>query len=180
MAGNSRGGGVDPRSAAPFVSKSASEGTRRAYRRGVSEFFRSAGMKHPAGVVPADVPLRRDRPRSQEEQRRDRRRLQALGRPPLLRAPEGRRGCPARPGLGEAGPAARVAAGGSGRGAGLGGLSPHDLRRAAVTRALGSGLSYRQVQVVSKRRDPKTVMWHGHGREDMGRNAVNFLPYDDE
>jgi integrase len=30
----------------------------------------------------------------------------------------------------------------------FGGLSPHDLRRTAITRALGSGLTYRQVQMM--------------------------------
>jgi integrase len=40
----------------------------------------------------------------------------------------------------------------------LGDLSPHDLRRTAITRALESGLTYRQVQMMSKHKDPKTVM----------------------
>ena len=50
----------DPKSAAPFVSKSVSEATRRAYGRALREFFQSAGMKHPSEVVPADVLLWRD------------------------------------------------------------------------------------------------------------------------
>lgn len=62
----------------------------------------------------------------------------------------------------------------------LGDLSPHDLRRTAITRALDSGLSCRQVQMMSKRRDPKTVMRYDHGRENLEQNAVNFLGYDDE
>ena len=45
----------DPRSAAPFVNKSVTEATRRAYGRAVLEFFQSAGMKRPTEVVPADV-----------------------------------------------------------------------------------------------------------------------------
>jgi site-specific recombinase XerD len=45
----------DPRSAAPFVNKSVSEETRRAYRRAVADFFLFVGGKHPAEVVPADV-----------------------------------------------------------------------------------------------------------------------------
>ena len=40
----------------------------------------------------------------------------------------------------------------------LGDLSPHDLRRTAITRALESGLTYRQVQMMSKHTDSKTVM----------------------
>jgi integrase/recombinase XerD len=62
----------------------------------------------------------------------------------------------------------------------LGDLSPHDLRRTAITRALESGLSYRQVQMMSKHKDPKTVMRYDHGRENMEQNAVNFLAYDEE
>src|SRR3712207_3794250 len=46
----------------------------------------------------------------------------------------------------------------------LGDLSPHDLRRTAITRALESGLSYRQVQMMSKHKDPKTVMRYEIGR----------------
>jgi integrase/recombinase XerD len=60
---------------------------------------------------------------------------------------------------------------------GLGRLSPHDLRRTAMTRALDQGLSYRQVQVMSGRLDPKTVMRYDHGRENLDLNAVNFLHY---
>jgi integrase/recombinase XerD len=62
----------------------------------------------------------------------------------------------------------------------LGDLSPHDLRRTAITRALDSGLTYRQVQMMSKHKDPKTVMRYDHGRENMEQNAVNFLAYEDE
>ena len=61
----------------------------------------------------------------------------------------------------------------------LGDLSPHDLRRTAITRALDSGLSYRQVQMMSKHRDPKTVMRYDHGRENMEQSAVNFLGYEE-
>jgi integrase/recombinase XerD len=64
--------------------------------------------------------------------------------------------------------------------AGLGGLSPHDLRRTAITKALNSGLTYRQVQMMSKHKDPKTVMRYDHGRENLDQNAVNFLQYEDE
>ena len=63
---------------------------------------------------------------------------------------------------------------------GIGDVSPHDLRRTAITRALESGLSYRQVQMMSKHKDPKTVMRYDHGRENLEQNAVNFLRYDNE
>ncbi len=63
--------------------------------------------------------------------------------------------------------------------AGIGKVSPHDLRRTAITRALDKGLSYRQVQMMSGHKDPKTVMRYDHGRENLEQNAVNFLDYDE-
>lgn len=45
----------DPRSALPFVNRSVSEETRRAYRRTLSEFFLFVAGKHPADVAPAGV-----------------------------------------------------------------------------------------------------------------------------
>ena len=62
----------------------------------------------------------------------------------------------------------------------IGDLSPHDLRRTAITKALDSGLTYRQVQMMSKHKDPKTVMRYDHGRENLDQNAVNFLDYSEE
>lgn len=62
---------------------------------------------------------------------------------------------------------------------GIGKLSPHDLRRTAITKALDQGLSYRQVQMMSGHRDPKTVMRYDHGRENLDQNAVNFISYDE-
>jgi integrase len=63
---------------------------------------------------------------------------------------------------------------------GIGDLLQHDLRRTAITKALDSGLTYRQVQMMSKHKDPKTVMRYDHGRENLDQNAVNFLKYDEE
>src|SRR5258706_16039068 len=63
---------------------------------------------------------------------------------------------------------------------GVGKLSPHDLRRTAITRALDQGLSYRQVQMMSGHRDPKTVMRYDHQRENLDQNAVNHLSYEYE
>ena len=67
-----------------------------------------------------------------------------------------------------------------GRFTGVGDVSPHDLRRTAITRALEMGQTYRQVQMMSKHKDPKTVMRYDHGRENLDQNAVNFLQYDEE
>jgi integrase/recombinase XerD len=64
-----------------------------------------------------------------------------------------------------------------GRFTGVGDVSPHDLRRTAITRALEMGQTYRQVQMMSKHKDPKTVMRYDHGRENLDQNAVNFLDY---
>jgi integrase/recombinase XerD len=63
---------------------------------------------------------------------------------------------------------------------GVGKLSPHDLRRTAITKALDQGLSYRQVQMMSGHRDPKTVMRYDHHRENLEQNVVNFLDYENE
>ena len=57
-------------------------------------------------------------------------------------------------------------------------VSPHDLRRTAITHALNQGLSYRQVQMMSGHRDPKTVMRYDHDRDNLDQNAINFLSYE--
>ena len=62
---------------------------------------------------------------------------------------------------------------------GIGIVSPHDLRRTAITKALDQGLTYRQVQMMTGHKDPKTVMRYDHGRENLDQNAVNFLSYED-
>ncbi len=61
---------------------------------------------------------------------------------------------------------------------GIGKVSPHDLRRTAITRALDKG-TYRQVQMMSGHKDPKTVMKYDHGRENLEQNAINFLDYEE-
>ena len=301
----------DPKSAAPFVNKSVSEATRRAYGRSLQEFFQFVGMKHPSEVVPQDVVLWRDRLRSQKKSaatvafklsvvRSFFEYLKAAGAVPLNPAstrlvsppelpsepagralsakevryllsgpdrekPEGARDyalmlvmlrlslrvsevcslrtssvkwshgrwtlrCKVKGGREEVWPLPkevkeaidlylkldrkrREIAHSGGEHAPLfqpqtnyrtlefdkplstrmvqklvkrwadysrlGDLSPHDLRRTAITRALESGLTYRQVQMMSKHRDPKTVMRYDHGRENLDQNAVNFLQYED-
>ena len=67
-----------------------------------------------------------------------------------------------------------------GRFTGVGDVSPHALRRTAITSALEMGQTYRQVQMMSKHKDPKTVMRYALGRENLDQNAVNFLGYDEE
>lgn len=63
---------------------------------------------------------------------------------------------------------------------GIGKISPHDLRRTAITKALDQGLTYRQVQMMTGHKDPKTVMRYDHGRENLEQNAVNFLDYNED
>jgi integrase/recombinase XerD len=302
----------DPKGAAPFVNKSVSETTRRAYGRALREFFQSVGMKHPSEVVPQDILLWRDRLRVQKKSaatvafklsvvRSFFEYLKAAGSVPLNPAstklvsppelpsepagralsakevryllsgpdrkkPEGARDyalmlvmlrlslrvsevcslrassvkwshgrwtlrCRVKGGREEVWPLPkdvkeaidaylgldrkrREIAHSGGDDAHLfqphtnyrtldfdkalstrmaqkivkrwadysrlGDLSPHDLRRTAITRALESGLTYRQVQMMSKHRDPKTVMRYDHGRENLDQNAVNFLGYEEE
>ena len=61
---------------------------------------------------------------------------------------------------------------------GAGKVSPPDLRRTAITRALDRGLSYRQVQIMSGHSDANTVVRCDHHRENLDQNAVNLLNYD--
>lgn len=63
--------------------------------------------------------------------------------------------------------------------AGLGRVSPHDLRRTAITKLLNDGRSYREVQMVTKHRDPRSVQRYDHARENLEQNPVNTLSYDD-
>jgi site-specific recombinase XerD len=63
---------------------------------------------------------------------------------------------------------------------GLGKVSPHDLRRTVITKLLNDGRSYREVQMVTKQRDPRSVQRYDHGRENLESNPVNTLSYDEE
>jgi integrase/recombinase XerD len=63
--------------------------------------------------------------------------------------------------------------------AGLGDLSPHDLRRTAITRALDLGESIREVQMMSGHKDIRSLMRYDHGRENLEKNPINRLHYDD-
>lgn len=58
-------------------------------------------------------------------------------------------------------------------------VTPHDLRRTAITRALNQGWTYREVQMMSKHKDPKTVMRYDYERDNLERNPVNNLNYEE-
>jgi site-specific recombinase XerD len=62
---------------------------------------------------------------------------------------------------------------------GIGKITPHDLRRTVVTELLNRGHSYREVQMVTKHKDPKTVMRYDHARENLDNNPINTFDYKD-
>ena len=47
-----------------------------------------------------------------------------------------------------------------------------------ITKLLNDGRSYREVQMVTKQRDPHSVQRYDHGRENLENNPVNTLSYD--
>jgi integrase/recombinase XerD len=61
---------------------------------------------------------------------------------------------------------------------GVGRVTPHDLRRTVVTRLLNDGRSYREVQMVTKHKDPKTIMRYDHARENLDNSPVNTLSWE--
>lgn len=63
---------------------------------------------------------------------------------------------------------------------GVGKVSPHDLRRTAITRALDQGLSHRQVLMMTGHKSLEMVLRYDHHRESLELNAVNFLDYTEE
>lgn len=62
---------------------------------------------------------------------------------------------------------------------GIGKVTPHDLRRTVVTKLLNDGRSYREVQMVTKHKDPKTIQRYDHGRENLDSSPVNTLSWED-
>jgi site-specific recombinase XerD len=66
-----------------------------------------------------------------------------------------------------------------GKFSGVGKVTPHDLRRTVVTELLNRGHSYREVQMVTKHRDPKTVMRYDHARENLDKNPINTFGYEE-
>lgn len=63
---------------------------------------------------------------------------------------------------------------------GLDQVHPHSFRHTAITRALDMGLSYRDVQMMTGHKTLLTVQRYDAHREDMSRNAINELNYEDE
>jgi integrase/recombinase XerD len=63
---------------------------------------------------------------------------------------------------------------------GVGHVTPHDLRRTVVTKLLNDGHTYREVQMVTKHKDPKTIMRYDHARENLDGSPVNTLNWEGE
>src|SRR5262249_55533538 len=59
-------------------------------------------------------------------------------------------------------------------------LSPHDLRRTAVTRALSLGFTYSQAQSMTGHKNIRMVVKYDHERGNLEENAINFLHYDEK
>lgn len=63
--------------------------------------------------------------------------------------------------------------------AGIGKVTPHDLRRTAITRALDLGYTYRQVQNGSGHKHIQSVQRYDHHRQSLNDNSINMLNYND-
>jgi integrase len=59
-------------------------------------------------------------------------------------------------------------------------LSPHDLRRTAVTRALSLGFIYRQAQSMAGHKDIRMVVRYDHERRNLEEYSINFFHYDED
>jgi len=57
----------------------------------------------------------------------------------------------------------------------VGHVTPHDLRQTVVTKPLNAEHTYREVQLVTKYRDPKTSTRYDHARENLEGSPVNSL-----
>lgn len=64
--------------------------------------------------------------------------------------------------------------------AGIGKVTPHDLRRTAITRALDLGHTYRQVQNGSGHKHIQSVVGYDHHRQSLDDNSINSLNYDED
>lgn len=53
------------------------------------------------------------------------------------------------------------------------------VRRKVVTKLLNDGHTYREVQMVTKHKDPKTIQRYDHARENLDHSPVNSLSWDE-
>jgi site-specific recombinase XerD len=54
-------------------------------------------------------------------------------------------------------------------------ITPHDLRAAAITCALDSGIPLRDVQTMARHADPRTTEIYDRGRRDIDRHGAYIL-----
>lgn len=54
-------------------------------------------------------------------------------------------------------------------------ISPHSLRRAAITNALDAGVPLRDAQIVARHADPRTTEHYDRARGNLDRHGVHFL-----
>jgi len=67
-----------------------------------------------------------------------------------------------------------------GKSAGLGKLSPHDLRRTAITKAFQQSAPITSILNMSKHKSVETLMIYNKGLDNLENNAVHTLNYDSE
>lgn len=54
-------------------------------------------------------------------------------------------------------------------------VSPHSLRRAAITNALDAGVPLRDAQILARHADPRTTEHYDRARGNLDRHGVHFL-----
>jgi hypothetical protein len=54
-------------------------------------------------------------------------------------------------------------------------ISPHSLRRAAITNALDAGVPLRDAQILARHADPRTTEHYDRARGNLDRHGVHFL-----
>lgn len=64
--------------------------------------------------------------------------------------------------------------------AGLGKLSPHDLRRTAITKAFQQNTPITSILNMSKHKSVETLMIYNKGLDNLENNAVHLINYDEE
>lgn len=63
---------------------------------------------------------------------------------------------------------------------GLGKLTPHDLRRTAITKAFQQNVPMTSILNMSKNKSVETLMIYNKGLDNLENNAVHYLNYDSD
>lgn len=64
--------------------------------------------------------------------------------------------------------------------AGIGRLSPHDLRRSAITKAFAQNMPLTAILNMSKHKSVETLMIYNKGLDNLENNAVHYLNYESD